>query len=164
MTSPTFKDPEKGTDAHQIDADTLRCFALLHSQGERNEKAVALYNILQDGGLEAHEQITATDKDFKPNFEKLARLSSKEIFNLAYLFGDGVEEYYDGAEYGKMCSDETMDVMIEDMFLEQVYGAASRLTNEAWLEKVSSEECAWIYTADQMREKVLTTAEVDKKH
>ena len=86
LLSSAFKDPEKGTEAHQIDANTLRCFALLHSQGDRSEKAVALYNIVQEGGLEAHDQIAAADKDFHPNFVRIARLSSKDIFKLAHEF------------------------------------------------------------------------------
>lgn len=64
LLSSVFKDAEKGTDAHQIDVDTLKCFALFHCQAKKRAKAEALYNILQEGGLAAHEQITATDKDF----------------------------------------------------------------------------------------------------
>ena len=46
LLSAAFKDEKKGTDALEIDADTLKMFGLLHCQGESNEKAVALYAIL----------------------------------------------------------------------------------------------------------------------
>ena len=69
---------------------------MLHCQGENNERAAALYAILQDGGLEKHRWITATDKDYKPTFIKLCSLATQDIFKLANLFGEA-ENLYDEA-------------------------------------------------------------------
>lgn len=53
LLSPQFKG--KGHDADQIDTNTLKMFSLLHCASKKPiEKATALYNILQEGGLEAH--------------------------------------------------------------------------------------------------------------
>ena len=47
------------------------------------DKARALYCILQDGGLEGHQQISAGDKDFQPVFDKVCTLATADIFDLA---------------------------------------------------------------------------------
>ena len=61
------------------------------------EKATALYCILQEGGLEAHEQISAGDKDLTPVFEKLCKLVTSDIFELANENG-GVSMIYNDVE------------------------------------------------------------------
>jgi len=119
---------------------------------------------LQEGGLSAHEQITATDKDFKPAFERLCRLATKNIFKLAHAFGEDVADFYEDADVENMLSNDNIEVLIEDVFLEHVYGAKSRLPNEEWLEKVGSKEGKWIYCAEEFRNKLMETAGVEKKH
>jgi hypothetical protein len=47
--SPVFKNDEHN--AEQIDSQSMYIFGLLHCEGSPKEKAVAFYNILQDGGL-----------------------------------------------------------------------------------------------------------------
>ena len=42
-----------------------------------------LGGILQEGGLEAHQFISATDKDLNPIFDKICGLSSFELFTIA---------------------------------------------------------------------------------
>jgi len=59
-----------------------------------------------------------------------------------------VEDFYDDETLDKMLSAESMETLIEDVFLEHVYGAKSRLNNEEWLEKVGSKEGKWIFTVD----------------
>jgi hypothetical protein len=164
LLSETFKDAEKGTEADKIDVDTLKCFFLFHAQGKERAKAVALYNILQEGGLEAHDQITATDKDFKPNFIRLCSLATKDIFKLAHELGEEVAEHYTEDECATMLSEDNMEALIEDEFLEAVYGAKSRLENEVWLTNVSDKKAKWIFTAEEMRTKVLAQAGIEKKH
>ena len=61
-------------------------------------------------------------------------------------------------------SEEKMDTLIEDVFLEAVYGAKSRLRNEEWLEKVQGKDAKWIFSADLLRNKLLETADIDKRH
>ena len=143
---------EDGTPADHVDSDILKCFGLFHNQGKDYDKAVALYNILQEGGLSQHEQITATDKDFKPNFIRLASLATKDIFKLAHELGSDVPDYYDDDECARMISEDNMEQLIEEEFLEAVYGAKSRLENEVWLKNVSDKKSKWIFTVDEFRE------------
>ena len=96
LHSPQFK--SKGHTEDQIDSNTVRMFALLHCVSKKPmPKAVALYNLLQDGGLEAHEQISATDKDIIPIFLKLCKLVTVDIFVLANQHG-GVSQIYSDEE------------------------------------------------------------------
>ena len=83
LLSQFMKDEKKGHDANQISADYLRMFALMHCVGTNMDKAKAMYLILQDGGFEKHDQISAGDKDFEPAFKKLCTLASSELFALA---------------------------------------------------------------------------------
>lgn len=155
---------ENGVPDDHVDVDSLKCFGLFHNQGEEEDKAKALYNILQDGGIEAQPMITANDKDFKPNFIRLASLCTNEIFKLAHELGEEVPDYYEDNECDKMINSDNMDALIEDQFLETVFEANSRLNAEEWLEKVAQKEAKWIFTVDEFRSKVLEQSGVDKKH
>lgn len=54
--SEVFKNPKKGQENEQIDFDILILFGCLHCvQKKPSAKAIALYEVLQDGGLEAHK-------------------------------------------------------------------------------------------------------------
>ena len=55
-------------------------FAILNCPGKVADKAEHLYNELQDGGLDAQANISATDKDMIPVFEKLCGLASYDLF------------------------------------------------------------------------------------
>ena len=55
----------------------------MHCAGKAMDKAKALYCILQDGGFERHQQISAGDKDFEPVFETICKLATANIFDLA---------------------------------------------------------------------------------
>ena len=155
---------EDDTPKDQVDIDIFKCFGLFHCQGKPEAKAICLYNILQDGGLEAHEQISAGDKDFKPNFIRLAALASKNIFKLANELGSDCPDYYTDEDCETMLNEDNVEVLVEDHFLEGVFGAKSRLENDQWLKQVQSKECKWIFTVDEFREKILEVAGIEKKH
>ena len=55
----------------------------MHCVGTNMDKAKAMYLILQEGGFERHDQISAGDKDFEPAFKKLCTLASSELFAIA---------------------------------------------------------------------------------
>ena len=57
LTSKHFKN--EGHTAEQIDLDTLKLIAIFHCAGKPRDKAVAFYGVLQEGGLERHEFISA---------------------------------------------------------------------------------------------------------
>ena len=73
LLSAAFKDEGQAQD--QVSVQSLKIFALLNCPGKIPDKAEHLYNMLQDGGLEAHAQISANDKDLVPVFEKICGLA-----------------------------------------------------------------------------------------
>ena len=83
LTSSAFKDEGKGQNPDQIDADFLRCFGLLNCVGKPEDKAKWFYGVLQEGGLNAHQFISATDKDLNPIFDKICGFASFELFTVA---------------------------------------------------------------------------------
>ena len=108
-----------------------------------------------------HDQISANDKDFKPAFIKLCKLATVEIFKLAHQLGQGISDYYEEDEYELMVSNETMETMIEERFLETVYGAQSRVSGETWLENVSDgDKAEWILKAGDLREMIFKDCEI----
>ena len=62
-----------------------------------------------------------------------------------------------------MEDDETMEILREDEFLEAVYGAKSRVHRDQWVEAVT-QDANWIVNSDKLREKVMSTASVSKRH
>ena len=161
LLSQQFKG--EGHNADQIDVNTLKMFSLLHCASKKPiEKAKALYCILQDGGFEKHEQISATDKDFEPVFLKLCKLVTTDIFELANLNG-GVSIIYSESECKDLCGKQNIEELREDDWLEAVYGAQSRLTNDQWLEKVTDKKgkASWIFNPKELRNKLFAQAGID---
>ena len=56
----------------------LAMLGLLYCQDQSKpkEKAIQLYNLLQDGGVTRQPEIAAADKDFEPNMNTLLQLAS----------------------------------------------------------------------------------------
>lgn len=69
LQSAALKNPKHGQKADEIDGDYLICLGLLHCTQEKHseEKALAFYDIIEEGGLETHRFITASDKDMNPS-------------------------------------------------------------------------------------------------
>ena len=141
LKHPFFKDSKENHTADQISVDYLKLFACFHCSAKPRDKAVALYEILQDGGLEAHTFISAGDKDLEPIFLKLCAMASWEFFELAYQYG-GVDQIYTDDEITSL--KEQVETIREDQYLEDVYGSISKLDNEPWLAK-NSKEAAWVF-------------------
>lgn len=68
LLSDAFKNPTKNQSSHQIDADNLILFGIIHCQGNATDKADQWFSVLQEGGKEAHQLITSNDKDLEPIF------------------------------------------------------------------------------------------------
>ncbi len=148
-----FKDEKMGMSEDQLSVTFLLLFGLLHCKGKLDEKAIAFYNILQEGGLAAHENISATDKDFAPAFEKLCLFATVDIFGLAQDFG-GHENQHSENDDALRAAHESVR---EDFFLDQVYGRGSRLDNEPWLKAVAG-DANWCLQAELLRAKVFEAA------
>lgn len=85
LLSDAFKNPKKGHSDEQIDKDYLMLYGILHCADKKipTEKAKGLYNVLQEGGMEVHNNISATDKDMEPTFAKICALVTIDIFNFS---------------------------------------------------------------------------------
>ena len=68
-------------DKSKLSYESLAIFGILHCKDKKNkkEKAISLYNLLQDGGVEKNPQISAQDKDFEPVTNKLFRFAAIDI-------------------------------------------------------------------------------------
>ena len=128
LLSEHFKDSSKGTAPDQIDVEILNLFALLHCAGKPIDKTRVLYGILQEGGFEKHEEISAADKDLIPAFNKLCSLVTIDLFAITKATGQ-VNQIYDEAECKKLMHKDNIYVIREEIWLEEIYGALSRLKN-----------------------------------
>ena len=142
LTSAAFKDEKKGHGADQIDADFLRCFGLLNCAGKNEDKARWFYGVLQEGGLDAHQFISATDKDLNPIFEKMCGLASWELFTIADQTGS-VDSIYDDSQCNLL--QEKVEDLREDHLLEDIFGVNSRMENADWLESVAK-KANWVFS------------------
>lgn len=160
LSSPAFKTEE--VEDGQIDKNRLIMFGLLHCVDSNKplQKAKALYGILQDGGLEAHAQISAGDKDMKPTFAAICDLATVDLFDAANSV-DGVTKFYDDEAVNNM--KENYEVVLEEQWLEEIYGANARVENAEWLEAVTT-TAKWIFNAVELRERILKAAEIDPAH
>jgi len=74
----------------------------------------------------------------------MCALASSELFD----FASSVKvEYTDGE---KKELNDAAEVLLEDQWLEDMYGNASTLQNEAWIEKISKVG-KWIFDAAELR-------------
>ena len=139
-------------------------FALLHCISKKPlPKAKALYCLLQDGGFEQHTQISATDKDIIPVFQKICKLVTVDIFTLANQHG-GVSNIYNETETTKLVNEENLEILREEDWLEAVFGVQSRLDNDTWLSKVVMKEANWVYDPKQLRAKLFKQAGITSRH
>jgi len=162
LLSAPFKNDKKGQTEEQIDVETLKIFALLHCAGKPADKTRALYCILQDGGFEKHDQISAGDKDLIPMFQKLCELVTKDVFKFATEHV-GAGSIYSEDEVKKLFDQGVVEVIREDMWLEEVYGSQSRLDNAVWVERVTK-KAKWIYEPSEMRKKLFAEAGIQIRH
>ena len=54
-------------------------------------------------------------------------MATKDIFKLAQNFGDDIELYYNDSQSDMMISAENIDTLLEEDFLETVYGIKARV-------------------------------------
>ena len=51
----------------------------------------------------------------------------------------------------------------EDQFLEDMYGASSRLASEDWLKKICK-EAKWVFDSKELRKRLFEAAEIEQRH
>ena len=128
---------------------------IIHCGGTNREKAEFFYNLLQDGGLQAHTFISAADKDLEPNFEKICLLATVHLFEWAEEFNHYESPFKDDHDKLKSVHED----LREDVFLEAIYGNENKLDNEAWLKNIV-EQAKWIFSAQQVRKQVFKQADL----
>ena len=163
LTSSAFKDSSKNQEADQIDAVYLKVFGLIHCSGKPIDKTNAFYEILQDGGYDQHEQISAGDKDFPPVFQKICEFVTVDAMKLAVQTGCADSEIYSEDEQKKLTAEDVIEVVREEIWLEDVFGANSRLTSDVWADNVSK-KANWIFDPKETRKKLFSEAKVTIKH
>ena len=163
LLSEHFKDASKNQSADQIDVTYLKCFALIHCSGKPIDKTNAFYEVLQEGGFERHTQISAGDKDFAPVFDKLCSFVSTDVFKLALMTGSVSEHVYTQDEMDRIAHKDVFETVREEVWLEEVFGAQSRLENDAWVDKVSK-LANWIFDSAATRRKLFHEAKVTIRH
>ena len=114
--------------------------------------------MLQDGGLEAHKMISATDKDMAPTFEKLCTFATMDVFGMAE---DEVERIYSTEKEEQL--KEQIEVVLEDDWLEEVYGSASRLENDVWLKALQG-KAGWVFDSTELRRRLFEKAGLSIQH
>ena len=90
-----------------------------------------------------------------PTFNKLAEFVTIDIFKLAE---DEIEKMY-SADQEQELRDHFEEVL-EDMWLDDVYGPASRLDNELWLKAVETKG-KWIFESNEFRKKLFEVCSFD---
>ena len=111
---------------------------MIHCSGKPIDKTNAFYCILQDGGFEKHTEISAGDKDFAPVFDKICAFSTTDVFKFALETGSVTEDVYTEDEKKKIGHKDVFETVREEIWLEDVFGAQSRMESGAWVEKVKN--------------------------
>ena len=163
LLSDSFKDAKQNQSPDQIDVTFLKCFALIHCSGKPIDKTNAFYEVLQEGGFERHTQISAGDKDFAPVFDKMCSFVTKDVFDLAKMTGSVENHVYTEDEMSQIAHKDVFEVIREEVWLEEVFGAQSRLENDIWVDKVSK-VANWIFDAATIRKKIFNEAKVTMRH
>lgn len=118
-----------------------------------------LFNILQDGGREAHSFISATDNDFKPYFEKLCLFATLHLFDFAQDILNISCPWEDKKELIKsVIENDDEDDSFKSNYLDIVFGEQSKLDYEAWCKAVCSDKVNYIFNSRDLRIKLFEKA------
>jgi hypothetical protein len=152
MGSADVRDP--------IDLAALNSFGMFHCQDESGrDKSKVLYQLIQDGGIMAHDFIDVDDKDLKISFELLCKLSTIEIFKFYQEFGGGSIEM-SKEDLEKVCSEETIDAVFET-FANELFGSGNKLESDEWIELLMSEQHRWVYDSESLRKALFKEADIN---
>ena len=102
--------------------------------------------------MDTHAQISANDKDFKPAFDKMCMLVTRDIHEMG-VRTEAFASIYDDDDLKKLSEDEVLETVRDDQWLEDVYGVNSRLENTEWVQRVVKQG-KWVFNAKELRDKV----------
>jgi hypothetical protein len=161
LLSSAFKNAQKGQSAGQIDSDTMILYGVLLCQGNPSDKAEIFYSVLQEGGKDAHDFITASDKDLDPVIQKLCDLVTKDAY-LEFTKIAGLQQLYTEEDLEKLSGD-TISAFKEDVYLDDVFGNFSRLEYSEW-NKQSVSKALYMFNTKTLRNKLLDHAGLENKY
>ena len=140
----------------EIDANSLILFAFLNCAGDLKYKSQALYSVLQEGGESQHTHISASDKDIVPTFTKLIKLCTTELAQLMFEVDRVTQSELQGKDKD---INGTLDSIIDENYLDALFGHHSKLTYEAWIEESSKPQIAKVfYAVNNLRNLVFAKA------
>lgn len=144
LNSEYFKDEEK---PELISRDALILYAVLLSQGDAKTKARVVYDVLQDNN---QEFISANDKDFEVSLNKMIDLSTKMLYSNLHIVDSSAQPAVDPSNFANI---DGKKEEIAEAFLDDVFGAASKLTRKDYEAKLVSTQ-KWIFDSKQTRAKI----------
>lgn len=144
LKSEYFKDDDK---EFHISRDALILYAVLLSQGDAKTKARVFYDVLQDNN---QEFISANDKDFEVSLNKLIDLATKMLYSHLHIVDASAQPALDPSNFSKI--DDKREE-ISEAFLDDVFGAASKLTRKDYEAKLVATQ-KWLFDTKQARAKI----------
>jgi hypothetical protein len=117
--------------------------------------------VLQEGGKDVHDFITASDKDLDPVLEKICFLATKDAFT-EFAKIAGIAQKYNDEDLMKL-NNETIQTFKEDRYLDDVFGSNSRLEYAVWV-KESVAKALYMFGTKSLRNKLLEHAELEVKY
>ena len=124
-----------------------------------NSKAIGLYDILQEGGMSTHTGISASDKDLFPTFKQMCSLVTIDVMGWTCL---RVGELYDSDEIEALIN--AQEEVMDDVWLEHIYGQRGRVLNEVWLEKVTQRAGRFVFDSTELRAVIFKQSGVQVRH
>ena len=73
------------------------------------------------------------------------------------------EAIYSDEDKGKLTNEDNLESIREDQWLEVVFGTASRMQSDAWVQKAATEG-KWIFDSKEMRKRIFAEADVSIQH
>ena len=71
---------------------------------------------------------------------------------------------YTPVECNNLVSNDNLDFIREDVWLESIYGHNSRLENQQWLEKIVTPGSSWILEPSRLRSELFKQANIVARH
>ena len=140
LKSDDFKDDE---DPSLISIHTLLMWGLLLCPGDKAMKTRVLYDVLQDN---LQTFISAIDKDFLRNFDKLIVLATIVPYKYVYSFGIDIK-------YTHETVNQDLIEEIRDKFLDDIFDTKAKLYRNDYLKLVQL-KASWIYNSTEIRRRV----------
>jgi len=136
----------------------------LNCYGDAKRKVEVLFNILQDGGVNNHPMISASDKDFPPFWNNLLNFATLYLFELAEKNFGIKNHFVENMEAIKAVieDDDDYDSMQGGVFLTNVFGNESKLEYEIWRDAIIK-HTPYLFDPHLLRLEIFKFAKVDYK-